>query len=212
MSCSPASVGACTDRALQSASLPARSGVLAAARAVDRRRTSALLLIAALIATITCLMISANRASAQSRPPTPELSHQYAVAMLGLLNDERAAHGLAPLQWSDQLAQSAHRHDLHMAGANTMAHQLAGEAYFATRISNLGYHWAAAGENVGWNADATKGGVLYLERQMYAEKAPDDGHRVNLLNRTFTQVGIDVYYDAAHNKIWFTQDFGRPAR
>ena len=53
--------------------------------------------------------------------------------------------------------------------------------------------------------------MLALEKQMYHEVAPNDGHRVNILSRTFTQVGIDVYYDARHHKIWFTQDFGAPA-
>ena len=43
---------------------------------------------------------------------------------------------------------------------------------------------------------------------MYNEVPPNDGHRVNILSHTFRQVGIDVYYDARHHKLWFTQDFG----
>ena len=68
----------------------------------------------------------------------------------------------------------------------------------------------SAGENIGWNTDLRTQGIQSLERDMYNEKAPDNGHRLNILDKHFTQVGIDIYYDAAHQKIWFTQDFGQP--
>ena len=43
---------------------------------------------------------------------------------------------------------------------------------------------------------------------MYNEVAPYDGHRLNILNRHYRDVGIDIYMDAAHHKMWLTQDFG----
>jgi uncharacterized protein YkwD len=46
---------------------------------------------------------------------------------------------------------------------------------------------------------------------MFRERPPNDGHRLNILSRTFRNVGIDVYFDNAHHKMWFTQDFGRQA-
>jgi uncharacterized protein YkwD len=166
-----------------------------------------LLAAATLIAVVGCAMAAASRAAA-APVPTPARIHRMAVAMLGVLNAERRWHRLPPLRTAPLLVLSAHRHNLAMARHNLMSHQLPGEASLARRISRTGYHWRAAGENVGWNADATARGLLSLERQMYLERPPDDGHRVNILSRTFTQVGIDVYYDAAHSKIWFTQDFG----
>ena len=136
----------------------------------------------------------------------------FARSMLGLLNQERHAHGRRPLKMAFRLRLSAHRHNLRMAADNTMSHQLPGEAFFASRISDTGYRWRAAGENIGWNTALTLRGLLSLEREMYHEVAPNDGHRLNILSTTFRQVGIDVYYDQTHHKIWFTQDFGAPAR
>ena len=132
--------------------------------------------------------------------------------MLVLLNQERHAHNLRPLAMDSRLRLSAHRHNLRMAKADEMSHQLPNEPYFGRRISNTGYRWTAAGENIGWNGLLTKSGVLALERLMYHEVAPNDGHRRNILSTGYRQVGIDVYYDAKHHKLWFTQDFAAPQR
>jgi uncharacterized protein YkwD len=44
---------------------------------------------------------------------------------------------------------------------------------------------------------------------MYNEKAPNNGHRLNILSSKFRQVGVDVYLDRTHHKVWLTTDFGR---
>ncbi len=135
----------------------------------------------------------------------------YAVSMLNLMNQERSAHGLRALSLNWRLNTSAYHHNAKQAAQNTLSHQLPGEAYFATRVSWTGYKWSTLGENVAWNSDRTLAGVQYLQRIMYNEKAPDNGHRLNILSSKFTNVGIDVYFDYQHNKIWITQDFGHPA-
>jgi uncharacterized protein YkwD len=136
---------------------------------------------------------------------------QYAFAILDMLNGERADHGLAPLTMNTRLIVSAHGHNLAMARANTMSHQLPGEPYFADRIEAAGYDYDWAGENVGWNSDTSLDGVKALETMMYNEKPPNDGHRQNILSPHFTNVGIDVYFDKVNHKVWLTQDFGSPA-
>jgi uncharacterized protein YkwD len=131
-----------------------------------------------------------------------------AYAVLGLLNSERAAHGLGALRMNSQLLRSARAHNLMMAKYDTMSHQLPGEAYFTDRIAATGYSWQTAGENVGWNSDQSTSGALYLEKLMYNELPPNDGHRRNILNSAFRDVGIDVYFDAHTGKLWLTEDFG----
>jgi uncharacterized protein YkwD len=69
----------------------------------------------------------------------------------------------------------------------------------------------SAGENIGWNSAQNRPGLRALQLEMYREKAPDNGHRLNILDRSFRNVGIDVYFDKSHGKMWFTQDFGQPA-
>jgi hypothetical protein len=44
---------------------------------------------------------------------------------------------------------------------------------------------------------------------MYNEKAPYDGHRVNIQYPYFANVGVDVLIDTTHQKVWLTVDFGR---
>lgn len=172
-------------------------------------RRLAVLLVTTLVLTLALLVAPQPSAQAQIRPRlTAGTTATFARAMLYRLNQERSAHNLRPLRMNAKLILSAHRHNLHMAAANTMSHQLPHEAFFATRITRAGYRWRAAGENIGWNSSLTKAGILYLQRQMYLEKPPNNGHRLNILSRTFRDVGIDVYFDATHHKLWFTQDFG----
>lgn len=135
----------------------------------------------------------------------------WAHNMLSLINYQRHVNGLRWLKMSVKLTRAAHGHNLAMARANTMSHQLPGEAFFTERISRTGYNWRAAGENIGTTSAQTRRGLTDLEAQMYHEHPPDDGHRRNILSRTFREVGIDVYFDAVHDRMWFTQDFGRAA-
>jgi uncharacterized protein YkwD len=108
-----------------------------------------------------------------------------------------------------QLMQSARKHNLAMAQANTMSHQLPGEPSFSQRISNAGYNWQTCGENVGWNSDMSQAGAQQLETIMYNEPANDpNNHRANILRPTFRDVGIDIYFDQANKKLWLTADFG----
>ena len=141
--------------------------------------------------------------------PAPAVTVQtIAAATLAMLNTERAVNHRAALTVDSRLIRSAHAHNLDMARLNTMSHQLPGEPNFTQRIQSAGYYWMNAGENIGWNSVTTTAGVLALESMMYNEKAPDNGHRLNILSTGFRNVGIDVYYDAAHHKIWLTEDFG----
>lgn len=192
-------------------SIPAIRAIPAPTPQAARRPLFALLVAVALF--VAAFVVPQGEQAAHAvtaKRITARVTANYAQRMLALLNQERRAHGKKPLTMAYKLRVSAHRHNLHMAARNTMSHQLPGEPFFATRISNAGYHWQAAGENIGWNSDQSVKGLLYLEREMYNERPPNDGHRENILSSQFTQVGIDVYYDAKHHKIWFTQDFARP--
>ena len=112
------------------------------------------------------------------------------------------------LRMNAALCRSARRHDIAMAHANRMSHQLPGERPFTARIERAGYKWRTAGENVGWNALVSRRGAVQLELLMYREKPPNDGHRRNILDRGFRNAGVDIYVDAVHHKLWLTTDFG----
>ena len=162
---------------------------------------------------------SGNRPAPVGIRPTPpptspagvtnSLSSVIALAVLSMLNSERAANHLPGLHMNGMLINSAHAHNLMMARDNTMSHQLPGEAFFGDRILAAGYNYQYAGENVGWNSVMTQQGALDLESIMYNETPPNDGHRQNILSPNFVDVGVDIYFDATNQKLWLTEDFGK---
>ncbi len=159
--------------------------------------------VALLILSCSCVLIAPQSANAATT------SEKIAAAVLKQLNKDRAGHHLKALKMNTKLVKSAHAHNLAMATAKQLSHQLNGEPGLATRITKVGYRYSSAGENIGENTDHSVDGALALESLMYNEKPPNDGHRKNILNKQFTHVGIDVLIDK-HGKLWLTQDFGRP--
>jgi uncharacterized protein YkwD len=177
----------------------------------QRGRARALLLtLTLLLAVLTAALTAAEPASA-AVPPTTARENRIAWAIKNLINDERARHGLPPVHMSSQLRLSARRHNLTMARSDQMSHQLPGEPYFGKRMLNAGYNWNYAGENIAWNSDMSKAGVVLLEKLMYNEKPPYNDHRLNILSRHYKNVGVDVYMDTQHHKVWLTTDFGHRA-
>jgi uncharacterized protein YkwD len=144
-----------------------------------------------------------------SAPAQAASSTEAAIAnnVLALLNSERQAHGLPALGASSALQSSARRHNLTMAAANQLSHQLPNEPDFSVRISQAGVAWHSAAENIGWTSDRTTTGARGLEISMYNEVAPNDGHRQNILSRSVRYVGIDIYLDSRTGKLWLTEDF-----
>lgn len=175
----------------------------------SRRRRGVLTPLTLALALLLALVAYAGPAQAATTKRTAtELT--YGRAVLHELNLERRAHHLPILHMDQRLRLSARWHNLTMARYNTMSHQLPGELDFARRISRAGYHWSYAAENIGWNSRMTRAGVVTLQKIMYNEKAPDNGHRANILSTKYRQVGVDVYLDRKHHKVWLTTDFGRP--
>jgi uncharacterized protein YkwD len=126
------------------------------------------------------------------------------------INRSRAEHHVGALSFSGQLVSSAHSHNLAMAGANEMSHQVAGEADLSTRISRTGASWNDAAENVGWTTDNSTSAALALHNIMMGEGKPPAGqtnHYSNIVNPDMHSVGIDVIWDPVNNKLWLTEDF-----
>jgi uncharacterized protein YkwD len=163
------------------------------------------------LAVLAALLVAPGAAAAPGahHPSRAQRETSMAEAVFNHLNHERSLHKLPALKMTTDLIHSAHRHNLRMAQSNVLSHQLPGEAYFAVRILKAGFHWLWAGENIAWNSRMTRHGVVRLEQMMYDEKPPNDGHRVNILSPHYRNVGVDVYLDDTHHKVWLTTDFAR---
>ena len=144
--------------------------------------------------------------------PAPTTAAPDAAAqVVAHINELRARDGLPALSVLTGLNASARQHDLTMTGGCGLSHQCPGEAVFSSRISAQGVQWTTAGENIGMGGRVSDMAgaasmALRLTDSMFAEVAPNDGHRRNLLNTGFRHIGVDVYLDA-HGTVWMTQDF-----
>jgi uncharacterized protein YkwD len=156
--------------------------------------------------TTTGIQITSDQASAGATGATAQEA-QIAQAVFQAINQSRAANGLPSLTWSNALANSARQHDLAMQAANTLSHQLPGEAAFGDRERQQGVNWSWAAENIGETSDQTVKGALGLHQAMMSEQPPDDGHRQNILTSSGNIVGIAILIDQQHGQLWLTEDF-----
>jgi uncharacterized protein YkwD len=133
------------------------------------------------------------------------------TAVLDHINAARSAGGLTPYTLNAQLSRASEAHNTLMANGCGLSHQCPGEAGLGDRFTAAGVSWTSAGENIGQGNAANEQSQIIaaangLTDLMLAEVAPNDGHRRNLLNPGFKQIGLAVTRDAG-GKVWFTQDF-----
>jgi len=141
--------------------------------------------------------------------PLPDAA-QVAQAVFDSINNSRRAAGVRPLKWSSHLHDSAHQHNLAMARANTLSHQLPGESSLGDRETAAGVtFWWWAAENIADSSSLTTDSALGLEAGMVNEQAPNDGHRENILASNADVVGVDVLFDTTHHMLWLTEDFAQ---
>ena len=69
-------------------------------------------------------------------------------AAAGLVNEQRAARGLAPLDWSDQVAAAAKVHSTDMARNAVMQHVGSDGSDAGDRLRRAGFSWSSWGEAV----------------------------------------------------------------
>ena len=165
---------------------------------------------------------SSPAASASARPasPTPAAatnpsgasSGGAAAQVLAPVNQARSAAGLPALTITAGLSASASAHNSTMAGGCGLSHQCPGEPDLGARETAAGVRWTAAGENIGeggpvaGDTAAIARMAVSLTQAMLNEKPPDDGHRKNILSRSFTHIGIAVFRGSS-GTVWLTQDF-----
>ena len=163
---------------------------------------------AALTLAIACGATLGGAAVAEaSTATTASTATIAAAAVFKELNAERAAHHLAAVRGDVRLVTGAHAHNLAMAKANLLSHQLPGELSPSARVTATKVAWRSTGENVAYSTTLTSASAVSLQKMMYAEVAPSDGHRRNILTGAFNVVGVDIYLDTVHHKLWLTEDF-----
>ena len=136
------------------------------------------------------------------------MDFQFANKVLKLANEERSERGLNPLKLDNQLTNIAEDHSQSMAKNDFFGHKdPTDNSSSLDRINEGGYEWSRWGENVAAGYSTPED---VMEGWM---KSP--GHRKNILNPNFTEMGIGYEFLANdkgsvnYNHYW-TQVFGTP--
>ena len=112
-------------------------------------------------------------------------------ATLCLLNRERRGRGLRGLRHNRLLALAATRHARDMVERRYFSHDSPGGRDFVDRLRLTGYVSSstpyAVGENLAWGT-----GGLSTPRSIVRSWMKSPGHRANILNRRFREVGIGI--------------------
>lgn len=122
-------------------------------------------------------------------------------AVLGLVNQERAVRGLKPLKGDNRLAAAARSHSRDMSQRNYFSHTGQDGRSAGQRMSAQGYSWNAWGENI---AAGQRTPAAVMNGWMNSP-----GHRANILNTTFCDIGVGHFSGSGRYGIYWTQNFGR---
>lgn len=104
-----------------------------------------------------------------------------------LLNADRIANGLKPLKLNSQLTALGGRYAQDMINRNFFSHyNPEGQSPF-DRMKQAGISYGYAGENLAINSNVDAAEKAFMN---------SSGHRANILNSNYTEVGVGVRYDA----------------
>lgn len=122
--------------------------------------------------------------------------------LLRLTNQERKDAGLPPLTIDATLMRAARDHSANMARQGKMDHVL-NEKTPTDRLQTLGYRGFTLGENIAYGMPTSAGAITVWMNS--------EGHRANILNEQFTEIGIGIISDD-RGVPYYTQVFGRRLR
>jgi uncharacterized protein YkwD len=128
----------------------------------------------ALVAVVVAGIAIGSAACQPVSPSSAPAGSSEASQLVALVNNYRAANGLAPLSIAGDAMAKAQQHANDMAAQGRMFHS-------GSLSSDVQPGWSALGENVGGGATVD---------QLEAMFEQSSSHRANLLSGAYTQIGI----------------------
>lgn len=113
--------------------------------------------------------------------------------ILELVNADRIAGGLQPLAFDADLNEAAELHSDWMIDYDKFSHTGAGGTDPGARMTAAGYRFAGAwswAENIAWATTRAPVGLQDEAQLLHANLMNSPGHRANLLNGAFREIGI----------------------
>ena len=155
-----------------------------------------------MLRSLVVLIVLAGSAAAQAKKPEAFKVSEVEQAVIDGTNAQRKEKKLPELKMNPQLMAAARAHAANMAKQSKLAHELDGESV-SDRVKTAKYKYAAVGENIAWNPRSAK--------DVVAGWMNSEGHRKNILNDTFTEIGVAVAKNANGEPYW-VQVFGKPQK
>jgi uncharacterized protein YkwD len=142
-----------------------------------------------------------------AQAPTADALKAMEDQVFVLVNQARAAAGLAPYTRASELDASARRHSLDMATTGNFSHYGTDGSSPTQRAHAAGYDSSYVGENIAAGKDTAQGVM-----DLWMNEPPPAGHRAAILSADYKEIGISVFYQAGspYGYYW-TQDFGARA-
>jgi uncharacterized protein YkwD len=157
------------------------------------------------VAMVICL-VGVSSTSVRSGAPgaRPAVASSVAADVVDLTNVERTGQGGARLRANPRLMRAAQIHAEQMARAGKLAHVLPDAAYpdAEDRLAAAEYPWQTYAENVAFGQSSA---AAALDSWMDSR-----GHRKNILNPDFTELGAGYALDRA-GRPYYVQVFGSPS-
>lgn len=130
--------------------------------------------------------VPASPKAAPASAPSGQMA-EWAELLVRLMNEKRAAAGVAPLAWSPEIAAAAQAHADDCQRRGWGSHEGADGARIRTRLARAGYDARWAGEN--WaNLQSPQAAFAFW----WNEPPGADPHRSNILNPMYRDVGVGI--------------------
>jgi uncharacterized protein YkwD len=113
--------------------------------------------------------------------------------ILALVNAERAAHGVAPVRWSDDFAATAKIRVGEIPLRFTPDHRRPDGSEWHTTVRDAGLSFTTLGENMARGGHTVQGANWYTPRMVMDSWMASEGHRANILNPRFELLGVATY-------------------
>lgn len=134
--------------------------------------------------------------------------------MLELINAERAANGLDPVQLELRLNDSAEDHSTWMLNQDVFSHTGEGGSSAGDRIEDAGFvlsgNWRWS-ENIAWQSERGDPGLEDDVVDLHNSLMNSPGHRANILDPNVTVIGIGIELGEfdGYTAVMVTQNFAR---
>lgn len=121
-----------------------------------------------------------------------ETIHTYASQIFNLVNIEREKAGLPALQLDTNITAAANVRAKEIK--QSFSHTRPNGSSFSTALGEQGVTFTGSGENIAWGQKSPE--------QVMNAWMNSAGHRANILNQNFRNIGIGYYQDANGRNYW----------